>query len=98
MTMDEYRANLKAAYDPATSKDEQKKILEAFLKFKSETINHRDGCPKEAEDAISHLQQQTFSQRWYSSFLEHPLISTVIGGVFVLIFWHYIAPFFGSKG
>ena len=94
MTMDEYRANLKAAYDPATSKDEKKKILEAFLKFKSETINQRDGCPKEAEDAISHLQQHNFSQCWYSSFLKHPLISTVIGGVLVLIFWRYISPLF----
>jgi len=56
MQMDEYRVNLQKAYDPATSPEEQRALLNKFLKFKSETINH--GCPQNVLDAISHLKEQ----------------------------------------
>jgi hypothetical protein len=62
MLMNEYENNLKAAYDPTTPSENLQVILDSFLKFKSEVVNHRAGCPKEVEDVIQHLREKVSKQ------------------------------------
>jgi len=107
MTMDDYRNNLKAAYDPTTPSENLQVILDSFLKFKSDVVNHRAGCPKEVEDVIQHLKEKissgkvsyssTYAKYYYLScnFLKvnfWPIASSLLIGVALMFIQHKYFP------
>lgn len=105
MSMDEYRNFLASAYNSSISDKQRQDALEYFLYYKSQTINHRDGCPPEAEAAIIHLKQVILASKkntsgntepsikWYDKYLNHPFIITIVGTTVASIIWHYIPSF-----
>jgi hypothetical protein len=99
METDEYRINLKAAYDPSTPSKDFQSLLDSFLRFKSETINHRMGCSKEVEEVILRLKEKISSSKVsYSSNYEKyyhfccnfikghvwPIVSAILIGIILM--------------
>ncbi len=56
-SMDTYKENLSKAFDTHPPEADNKELLKYFLNFKSQTINHTNGCPSNAQEAIDHLQR-----------------------------------------
>lgn len=95
-TTDQYWKCLEEVYDPQISKKRANELLEGFLDYKSKTIS--SGTPQKAEDAIVHLQGiVSKSSNPLFILIKHPLISAFIAGIFILIIWQYIGPYFGAK-
>ncbi|WP_166372197.1 hypothetical protein [Psychromonas sp. SA13A] len=100
---DQYWKCLEEAYDPELSKNRAKELLEGFLYFKSKTVSQQSGTPQKVEDAISHLQSVLggatgkSSKGFITIFFEHPIISSFIAGVFILVVWQFLGPYFGTK-
>lgn len=101
--IDIYNKNLKSVYDPRLSKDEKREVLNYFLAYKSEVINHSDDCPQKVEDAILHLtwslnhtsnDENNSKHNPYAHPMRNPILVTIIGGILVLIIWQFISPYF----
>ncbi|RHW74586.1 hypothetical protein [Colwellia sp. RSH04] len=100
---DQYWKCLEEAYNPDLSKKRAKELLEGFLYFKSKTVSQQSGTPKKAEDAIIHLQSvlgsgsDKTSKGALTIFFEHPIISAFIAGIFILVVWQFLGPYFGTE-
>ncbi len=100
ITPDEYWQYLEEVYSPHLSNERARELLDVFLLFKSNTVSNLSGTPKSTEDAITHLQRKLDSARgnaqtsFLSHIIGHPIVSSVIAGIAVLIVWAYISKCF----
>lgn len=98
-----FNLNLKSAYNPDLTKEDKIHLLNYFLAYKSEVINHSDGCPLSFENAIQHLKDCTKPSElqspnskatsWQDSIVKYAVIGvviTVVGGIILQV----ISPYF----
>ncbi|OZY84389.1 hypothetical protein CBP51_14355 [Cellvibrio mixtus] len=99
MSVEEYNENLGKAFEPNLSNAEAKQLLNWWLQYKSKANKNPSGIPPRAEEAIRHLQARvnnSAGSNMFSLITKHPIVSTFIGGLLVLIAWSFIAKYFGS--
>lgn len=97
-----FKLNLKDAYNPDLTKEDKIHLLNYFLAYKSEVINHSDGCPPSVENALQHLKDctkpsapPTDTNNWQNNKVKYAVVGIVIyvfGDIVLQLVSPYLMP------
>ena len=100
-----FNQNIKSAYNPDLTKEDKIHLLNYFLAYKSEVIDHSDGCPPSVENVLQHLKECTKpselespyrkTANWQDNTVKYiviTVISSVLDGIVLQILSPYLLP------
>jgi len=99
-SMNTYKENLSKAFDTNLPEADKTELLTYFLNFKSQTINHVNGCPPKAQEAVNLLQtslnkankSSDKQSHWYQKPIGIIFLS-VVGITLAWLLRHLLTPY-----